>query len=151
MCYVDLLLLRSPWERSITRTWLTMEGEVSKLAVPTTAALSKEQRSTGWSAEQWALPYASSYVLVFCARNATLKIALINPFGTHAATVFGRMILPRAFSFPMHIMVSEVKTSSSVVPFPEDDKLYILRQSRSLVFTQRTPRLTSLQKPTHGC
>lgn len=143
--------LRSPWERSITRTWLTVEGEVSKLAVPTIAALSKEQRSTEWSAEQWVLPYASSYLLVFRARNATLKIALINPFGTHAATVFGRMMLPRAFSFLMHIMVSEVKMNSSVFPFPEDDKLYILWQSHSLMFTQRSPRLTSIQKPTCGC
>lgn len=83
--------------------------DVSKLEVPTAPSSPREMMSAGWSAEKWALPYASSYLLVFRARNATLKIGLINPFGKHAATVFGRIILLSAFAFPVHIAVSEVK------------------------------------------
>lgn len=101
---------------------MIMDMDVSQLTLPTTPTSPKERMSAGWSAEKWALPYASSYLLVFHARNATLKIALINPFGKHAATVFGRMILLRAFSFLMHITVSEVKTRSSFFPFTEHDK-----------------------------
>lgn len=63
-----------------------------------------EVTSGGWSAEKKRLlPHAASYLLVFRARNATLKIDLINPFGKQAAAAFGRIILLSAFSFPMHV------------------------------------------------
>ena len=99
-----------------------MNVDVNKFVLPPIPSVPKELGSVGWSAENWALPYTSSPLVVFYARNAILKIGLINPFGKHVATVFGRIILLSVFSFPMNITVLGFKKKSSSFSFTGRDK-----------------------------
>ena len=94
-----------------------MKVDVNKFVLPSIGSVPKELRSVGWSAEKWALLYASSPLFVFHVSKVILKIGLINPFGKHVAIVFGGIILLSVFSFPMYIIVLEFKKKGSFFSF----------------------------------
>ena len=50
------------------------------------------------------------------ARNAILKIGVINPIGKHIATEFGSLLLPSVLSFPRHTTVLVFKKIIQSLP-----------------------------------